>query len=358
MSRTSLTRPRRNRAVWDRPANGTRLLQSSSSYTVSPGIPLPGDGRSIDSTRHTLFYGHSRDCAHTLRRTTPAHSTGEADRPYYTGLLPGAIAPPAHSPVAYLGVLPSPSDGSEDALPPPLCLAERMWDLIPFLDSPVVPLGEPHTPSDGSESALPTLRMVERVPWTDMAPRRDTLSPCPHLHLQRFVGPAPADIQPPAPLSPGPSIAYPSPTHITEYTHPPIGGRPCPEEAAGPEPAHPKETTTPSSTAETPGACGNLPPSSPSSPTPAAPSKGTPRKPGSPPPSPSPPLWTAFPSTPSNSPTPPCRNSIAPSKPFSPPNSNGQGKPPDLGIKFLQQSKITPESAHQSKVMPQTPTGN
>ena len=98
MSRTGLHRPRRNRAVWDRPANGTRLLQSSSSYTVSPGIPLPGDGRSIDSTRHTLFYGHSRDCAHTLRRTTPAHSTGEADRPYYTGLLPGGHCAPGPLP--------------------------------------------------------------------------------------------------------------------------------------------------------------------------------------------------------------------------------------------------------------------
>ncbi len=166
MSRISLHRPRRNRAVWDRPANGTRLLQSSSSYTVSPGIPLPGDGRSIDSTRHTLFYGHSRDCAHTLRRTTPAHSTGEADRPYYTGLLPGAIAPPAHSPVAYLGVLPSPSDGSEDALPPPLRLAERMWDLIPFLDSPVVAFGEAIPPSDGIESTPPYLRMVGHFWWS------------------------------------------------------------------------------------------------------------------------------------------------------------------------------------------------
>ena len=136
MSRISLHRPRRNRAVWDRPANGTRLLQSSSSYTVSPRYPLPGDGRSIDSTRHTLFYGHSRDCAHTLRRTTPAHSTGEADRPYYTGLLPGAIAPPAHSPVAYLGVLPLPSDGSEDALPPPLRLAERMVGFNPLSGLP------------------------------------------------------------------------------------------------------------------------------------------------------------------------------------------------------------------------------
>ena len=176
MSRTGLHRPRRNRAVWDRTATGTRLLQSSSSYTVSPGIPLPGDGRSIDSTRHTLLYGHSRDCAHTLWRTTPAHSTGEADRPYYTGLSPGAIAPPAHSPVAYLGVLPSPSDGREDALPPPLRLAERMWDLSPFLDSPVVAFGEAMPHSDGRESTPPYLRMGRhfwwsRLPYTEIPSR-------------------------------------------------------------------------------------------------------------------------------------------------------------------------------------------
>ena len=163
MSRTSLHRPRRNRAVWDRTANGTRLLQSSSSYTVSPGIPLPGDGRSIDSTRHTLFYGHSRDCAHTLRRTTPAHSTGEADRPHYTGLLPGAIAPPAHSPVAYLGVLPSPGDGSQLPLPPPLRVAERN---SPSPDSTVVALGEAMPHSDGRESTPPYLRMAGHFWWS------------------------------------------------------------------------------------------------------------------------------------------------------------------------------------------------
>ena len=149
----------------ERPTPLPAQAKAAISSSKGPGSPSPqpsGDGRSIDSTRHTLFYGHSRDCAHTLRRTTPAYPTGEADRPHYTGLSPGAIAPPAHSPVAYLGVLPLPSDGSEDALPPPLRLAERMWDLIPFLDSPVVPSEIPTHPAAEVESALPSIRVVER----------------------------------------------------------------------------------------------------------------------------------------------------------------------------------------------------
>ena len=75
MSRYSLHRPRRNRAVWDRSATGTRLLPKSSPTTVSPGYPLPGDGRSIDYTRHTLFHGHSRVRALSERRSTPATAT-------------------------------------------------------------------------------------------------------------------------------------------------------------------------------------------------------------------------------------------------------------------------------------------
>ena len=245
MSRTSLHRPRRNRAVWDRPATGTRLLQSSSSYTVSPGIPLPGDGRSIDSTRHTLFYGHSRDCAHTLRRTTPAHSTGEADRPYYTGLLPGAIAPPAHSPVAYLGVLPSPSDGSEDALPPPLRLAERMWDLIPFLDSPVVAFGEVMPHSDGRESTPPYLRMAGHFWWSRL-PHTEIPSRLFHV-LSEARGCRRAGVDVDHPLwrttrigtavavflrkSPGPSI--PSPSRFLRHS---CGGRSQMRQGVNPSP--------------------------------------------------------------------------------------------------------------------------
>ena len=200
MSRTSLHRPRRPRAVWDRPATGTRLftcpfppniplhfphykrcpkahrLRLHSDQSLSPPVYVTGYGRSPDIVRLALFKGNCRICAPLTRRTTPAHSTGEADRPHYTGLSPGAIAPPAHSPVAYLGVLPLPSDGSEDALPPPLRLPERMWDLIPFLDSPVVAFGEAMPHSDGRESTPPYLRMAghfwwSRLPHTEITSR-------------------------------------------------------------------------------------------------------------------------------------------------------------------------------------------
>ena len=60
MSRTSLIRPRHTRAVWDRPAPGTRLLPSPSFNTVSLGFPLPSDGRSFDCRRHSPSKGLCR----------------------------------------------------------------------------------------------------------------------------------------------------------------------------------------------------------------------------------------------------------------------------------------------------------
>ena len=229
MSHTSLHRPRRNRAVWDRPAPGTRLLPTSSSNPVSPGIPLPRDGRSIDYTRHTLFHGHSRVRALSERRSTPATATRPSGGIGHDAIVPclEAIAPPAHSTVAYLGKLPSHSDGSEDALLPPFRMAERMWDLIPFLDSPVVPLGEPQPASDGSESALPSLRMVERVPWTDLAPHREIPSRLVHLSKGlwgRHVAVDATGIGTGAaaslPESHGPSIAFPLPSASHSPAHP------------------------------------------------------------------------------------------------------------------------------------------
>ena len=238
MSRYSLHRPRRNRAVWDRPATGTRLLPKSSPTTVSPGYLLPGDGRSIDYTRHTLFHGHSRVRALSERRSTPATATRPSGGIGHDAIVPclEAIAPQAHSTVAYLGKLPSHSDGSEDALLPPFRMVERVWDLIPFLDSPVVPLGEPQPVSDGSESALPSLRMVERVPWTDQAPRREIPSRLVHLSKGLWgrhvavdatgIGTgAPASL----PESHGPSIAFPSvPSPVGATGWSPWGGASSP----------------------------------------------------------------------------------------------------------------------------------
>ena len=122
MSRTSLHRPRRNRAVCHRPAAGTRLL---------PNPFPPGDGRSIDSTRHTHLLGHSRGYAPFLGRPAPAIREG-----LYPGTagFPEAVAPRVYSPVASLGTPSSHGDGKE-VTPDPLRTVER----FPHTDRPEVP---------------------------------------------------------------------------------------------------------------------------------------------------------------------------------------------------------------------------
>ena len=122
MSRTSLHRPRRNRAVCHRPAAGTRLL---------PNPFPPGDGRSIDSTRHTHLLGHSRGYAPFLGRPAPAIREG-----LYPGTVgfPEALAPRVYSPVASLGTPSSHGDGKE-VTPDPLRTVER----FPHTDRPEVP---------------------------------------------------------------------------------------------------------------------------------------------------------------------------------------------------------------------------
>ena len=122
MSRTSLHRPRRNRAVCHRPATGTRLL---------PNPFPPGDGRSIDSTRHTHLLGHSRGYAPFLGRPAPAIREG-----LYPGTagFPEAVAPRVYSPVASLGTPSSHGDGKE-LTPDPL----RTVECFPHTDRPEVP---------------------------------------------------------------------------------------------------------------------------------------------------------------------------------------------------------------------------
>ena len=199
MSRIALTRPRRNRAVWDRPAHDTRLLPTLFPDTVSPSYPTSGDGRSIDSTRHTYLLGYSRVYAPFMGRPAPAMCKGLC--PDFVG-SPEAIAPRVYSPVASLGTPLSHGDGKEDA-PDPLRTVESVWGLPPFLDSPVFPLGESPSPRDGSGSALPSLRLVERFPHTDRPQRATPSRPVPS-RVWRRLAPHPTR------LGHGPSIAYPS----------------------------------------------------------------------------------------------------------------------------------------------------
>ena len=153
MSRTSLISSRRFRALRERPATDTRL----------PPYPFPhsGDGRSIDSTRHTCLPGHSRSYAPFLGRPDSVGS-------------PEAITPRVYSPVVSLGIPLSHGDGQESTHDP-LRTVESVWGSSPPPDSPVVPLGEPLSPGNGRESAPPSLRMVQRFPPTD-SPQRETPS--------------------------------------------------------------------------------------------------------------------------------------------------------------------------------------
>ena len=179
MSRNSLHRPRRPRAVWDRPAHDTRLLPNP--------FPPPVDGPSIDSTRHTSSRGHSR-----------GYAPFQGLCPDFVG-SPEAIAPRVYSPVASLGTPLSHGDGKE-VTPDPLRTVESVWGSSPFLDSPVFPLGESPLSRDGRGSALPSLRLVERFPHTD---RHEVPSrPVPSRVWRKL---APRPVRP----SHGPSIAYP-----------------------------------------------------------------------------------------------------------------------------------------------------
>ena len=115
MSRTSLHRPRRNRAVWDRPAPGTRLLPSPLPLTVSPGIPLPGDGRSTDYMRHTLSKGLCRIGAPLTGRSGFAH--GEFKEPAFAGLRLRAVVPLQDPTAVTIRVIPSADRGIGSVLP-------------------------------------------------------------------------------------------------------------------------------------------------------------------------------------------------------------------------------------------------
>ena len=356
MSRTSLIRPRRHRSVCHRPATDTRLLPSPFPSTIlllnshykrcpkalrlrlssdqSPSRPL--HGRSPDKSRHSLSKGHCQVRAPLTRRIRFA-SSGDAPE-HGVMSLPRAIAPP-------WAFVPFPdSTGADLAGQSEQSDNLRLKTNAPYKDSTVVTTGEHPTTNAGHGSPLPSLRVVEHFWWTGL-PHTENFSGLVHIPSEvRGCRRAVADVKPPLERMklistgvdafsrnrPGPSIALPSPTHKSAYPSPTIGGRLCLEEAAGPAPAHPKETTTLSSTARTPAVCGNSQPSSPSSPAPAALPRVIPRKPGSLPPSHSPPLWTAFPSTLCNSPTLPCKTSIVPSKPFNPPKLSGQGNSPLL----------------------------
>ena len=147
MSRISLHRPRRNRAVWDRPATGTRLLpcpfpptiplhiphykrcpkahrlRLSSDQSLSPSVYVTGNGRSPDKTRHALSKGSCQVRAALTRRTTLALSGGAHE--HGVKLLARAIVPRDSTVVAFGEAMPH-GDGT-GATPPYLRMSGHFW---------------------------------------------------------------------------------------------------------------------------------------------------------------------------------------------------------------------------------------
>ena len=203
---------------------------------------------------------------------------GQSEQSYDVRLKTNA--PFKDSTVVTTGELPTTNAGHGSPLPSLRVVEHFWWTGLPHTenfsallhilsevrgkDSTVVTTGEHPTTNAGHGSPLPSLRMVEHFWWTGL-PHTENFSGLVHIPSEvRGCRRAVADVNRPlerTPListgvdaflrnRPGPSITLPSPTHKSAYPSPTIGGRPCLEEAAGPAPAHPKETTTLSSTAE------------------------------------------------------------------------------------------------------------
>ncbi len=191
MSRTSLHRPRRPRAVSDRPANGTRLLPNPhslnthykrcpkahrlslrSDQSLSRPVHVAGYGRSPDKNWLALSKGPRQVCA-TLTRRIPFASSGDAPERSVMS-LPGAIAPPwAIAPF-------SDSPGLDLAGQSEQSDERRLKTNAPFKDSTVVTTGELPTTNAGHGSTLLSLRMVEHFWWTRL-PRTENFSALLHI---------------------------------------------------------------------------------------------------------------------------------------------------------------------------------
>ena len=225
MSRIALTRPRRNRAVWDRPATGTRLLPTphsrldhslrrgiplalsrvegsqerngwgllpsppqhtnhykrclqaerlrpGSDQSLSHPVPVAGYGRFPDKNRLALGKGPCQVRAPLTRRIRFA-SSGDAHE-HGVMSLPRAIAPPwAIAPF-------SDSPGLDLAGESEQSDNLRLKTNAPFKDSTVVTTGEHPTTNAGHGSPLPSLRVVEHFWWSGL-PHTENFSALLHI---------------------------------------------------------------------------------------------------------------------------------------------------------------------------------
>ena len=190
MSRTGLHRPRHTRAVWDRPATGTRLflysfppnvplhfphykrcpkahrLRLRSDQSMSLPVHVTGYGRFPDKKRLALGKGQCQVRAALNRRNTLALSDDAHE--HGVKLLPRAIAPPPDSPGLDLA---GESEQSDNL---------RLKTNAPFKDSTVVTIGELRSTNAGHGSTLPPLRVVEHFWWSGL-PHTENFSRLVHI---------------------------------------------------------------------------------------------------------------------------------------------------------------------------------
>ena len=176
MSRTSLHRPRHTRAVWLRPATGTRLfpypfppniplhiphykrcpkahrLRLRSDQSLSLPVYVTGYGRFPDKKRLALSKGPCQVRAPLTRRIRFASSGDALEHSVMSP--PWAIAPPPDSPGLDLA---GESEQSDNL---------RLKTNAPFRDSTVVTIGELRSTNAGHGSTLPSLRVVGHFWWS------------------------------------------------------------------------------------------------------------------------------------------------------------------------------------------------
>ena len=163
MSRTSLHRPRRNRAVWDRPATDTRLFP----YPPPPNVPL--------------HLPHYKRCprAHRLRLRSdqslslPVHVTGHGRFPdiFRQALSKGQCQ--VRAALNRRNTLALSGDAHEHGV-------KLLTRAIVARDYPVVAFGEAIPHSDGRESTPPYLRMAGHFWWSRL-PHTEILSRLFHI---------------------------------------------------------------------------------------------------------------------------------------------------------------------------------
>ena len=212
MSRISLHRPRHTRAVWLRPATGTRLLPHPFPPTIlllnshykrcpkaerlclrsdqSPSRPLYG--RSPDKSRHALSKDHCQVRAPLTRRLGFAPSGDALEHSVMSP--PWAIAPFSDSPGLDLAGESEQSDERRLKTNAPFldsavaALAgqseqsdeRRLKTNAPFTDSTVVTIGDLRSTNAGHGSTLPSLRVVERF-WWSRPPHREPIARLHHI---------------------------------------------------------------------------------------------------------------------------------------------------------------------------------